>query len=581
MEKREIFKGIPASPYVAIGRVLVLGESDFSSYHIHIEEEEKEAEVQRFNNAVDLTRKQLENIRDKLAGSLGEDHAYIIDTQLLILDDDMFIEKSREEIREKGKNAEWALESNLEAIKEKFKNLEDHYFADKINDIDDVGQRILQNLTGIQPHDLSELKKDTIIVSHKLTPSQTAQIQKEKVVGFCTDVGGLTSHTAILAKSMEIPAVIGMHDFTSRVKDDHTIIVDGIEGKVILNPNEADLNEYRLLKSELENQEKELLKKKDEPAVTGDGTRIKLFANIEFPREVESAREHGAEGIGLYRSEFVFLNAAPDMPTEEEQFETYRSAVESSPDGPIAIRTFDLGGEKFFHKHMGSEPDFNPVLGLRAIRYGLKNRQMLKTQIRAILRVSDIGKVKLLVPMITNVEEIRKFKSILEEIKEELRNENISFDENIPLGIMIEVPSAARTADILAEEVDFFSVGTNDLIQYSLAIERGNEDVAHLYNPLHPYILRILEFVADTASQHDVDLAICGEMAGDPLYIPVLLGLGYRDLSMTSHSVPHIKRIVKKVTIKECKEFVKEMKMLSVGSEIQEMARRKFNSISS
>ncbi len=579
MIKRVTVSGIGVSPGIAIGEVLVLRENEMCAFRLHLAEDRIENEIKRLDRAVKSSKEQLKKIRNKAALSLGEDHAYLFDAQLLLLDDEMLIGKTLQVIKKEKVNSEWALEHTLKEIRQLFSSLEDSFFAERIGDVDDVGKRLLLNLSGNSPQDLSILQSDTIIVAHKLTPSEAVLINKEKVVGFVTDVGGKTSHTAILAKSFGIPAVIGLHDFSSFPEDGSSMVLDGSSGEVILYPNAQDLSEYRQRKSSFEVVEKELLKQRELPAVTLDGHKIKLLANIEFPYEISLANEYGAEGIGLYRSEFLFVKVAPRLPSEEDHFKAYTKTIALSSNSEITIRTLDLGGEKFFHQMLDETHSSNPILGLRAVRYCFRNVNIFETQLRAILRSSVYGKIKLLIPMITNVEEILKVKELLEKVKEELRKEGTSFDENIPLGIMIEVPSAAVSADLFASEVDFFSVGTNDLIQYLLAIERGNEDVAYLYDPLHPAVLRTLKFVADCAKNSNIELSLCGEMASDPLYATVLMGLGYSEFSMNAASIPHVKNLINNISLSDAKSFTEEVMKMKKGRDIQSFASSQFKEL--
>jgi phosphotransferase system enzyme I (PtsI) len=485
--------------------------------------------------------------------------------------DKNIIDSTVETIKQSWINSEWALKINLDRLRKIFNSIDDDYLKSRKTDLDYIEQRILRNLTGRGTEVLSQIKEEVIVVAHDLSPADTAQMVKDKVTAFVTDMGGKTSHTAIMARSLEIPAVVGTETGTHQINTGDTLIVDGISGVVVVNPSPEIIQEYLDRNRTRQKVERELFLYRDLPAETLDGYRVNILANIELVEEIPSVLDHGAEGIGLYRTEYLYLNRK-DLPTEEEHFQAYKKVVESIFPHPAVIRTLDIGGDKFI-SHLDLAEEMNPAMGLRAIRFSLKEPELFKVQLRAMLRASVYGKVKILLPMISGVSEIREVKKILNEVRLSLTAERIPYDPKIEIGIMMEVPSAATIADILAKEVDFFSIGTNDLIQYTLAIDRVNEYVNHLYEPLHPAILRLVRQVVKAAHEAGIRVAMCGEMAGEPLYVPVLLGLELDDLSMNVLSIFRVKKILRVYTLRECKELVAACLQLSTPEEIEELVR--------
>ncbi|MBI4621166.1 MAG: phosphoenolpyruvate--protein phosphotransferase [Desulfobacterales bacterium] len=566
-----VIKGIGGSPGIVIGKAQPIDRDrvDMLAYRL-IGEAEVPGEERRFKIAVEESKEQCLKVKDNILSQDAKEVVYIIDAQLMILEDRMLIDETIRRIREEKVNAEWALEITLQKLRGAFKNIDDEYLSERKSDVDYIGERIVRNLLGRKQDSISDLKEKVIIVAHDLSPADTAQMTRDKVIGFATDIGGKTSHTAIMARALGIPAVVGLERITQEVKIGDSIIIDGNTGIVLINPTKTVLNEYLEKKRIYERLEKELFIYKDLPAQTLDGYKIKVVANIELIEEIPSVLEHGAEGIGLYRTEFLYLGRK-ELPSEEEQFQAYKSVVERFH-SYTTIRTMDIGGDKFI-SHLDLAKEMNPAMGLRAIRFCLREVDIFKTQLRAILKASNYGKIKIMFPMISGVSEILQTKEILEKVKLELKNEGIPFDSNIKIGIMIEIPSAVTLADILAKEVDFFSIGTNDLIQYSLAIDRVNEHVAYLYEPLHPAVLRVIKHVVDCGHNAGIKVGMCGEMAGEPLYIPILLGMGLDELSMNALSVLGVKKIIRSITYRESRELLDSIMGFSTASEIKSFVK--------
>jgi len=489
----------------------------------------------------------------------------------MILKDKMFIRETVDNIQERRINAEWALKLTVSKYREIFKKMEDEYLKERISDVEYVSERVLRNLSQKTCESIADIDESVIIIARDLSPADTVQINADKVLGFATDSGGKTSHTAIVARSMEIPAVVGLEKITTEVQSDDKIIVDGTAGLVIINPDPDILKRYEDKKKHYQAMEEDLIKNARLPAITKDNYEIDISANIEFIEEIPSAVCHGTDRIGLYRTEFIYINKE-QLPTEEEHFANYRRVVSDPEIKWATIRTFDLGGDKFVSDPKLAE-EMNPAMGLRAIRFCLQEVELFKVQLRAILRASAYGNTKILFPMISGVAEIREVKRILREVKQELIAEGFSIGDNPEIGIMIEVPSAVMMADKLAEEVDFFSIGTNDLIQYAMAIDRVNERVTYLYDPLHPAILRLIKHVVDAGHKAGIKIAMCGEMAGDPAYSMILLGLGLDELSMTPLAIPRVKRIIRRSTLKESVELLNTVMTFSTVGEIETYVR--------
>ncbi len=576
MNKNHLLKGIGASPGIAIGKVFLVDRHhiELSQYNITTSEE-IEKEIERFKGAIAASRAQLLKAKKDINKKKFKEAQYIIDTHILLLQDKVLMENTVKAIKHEKVDAARALKRAVDGLRKHLANINDEYMQERTSDIDYIEQRILRNLAGIKSDIITASKEKIVIVANDLSPADTVNLNVNEVLGFTLDSGGRTSHTAIIARALKIPAVVGLKDITGRVKTGDSIIVDGIHGVVIINPAPDKLLQYNQQKKQYDKFEMELLKDRDLPAETSDGFRVKLLANIEIMEELPSVMDYGAEGIGLYRTEFLFLNRK-DLPSEKEQFEIYKKVTEAVSPNPVTIRTLDIGGDKFMSQIDFAE-EINPVMGLRAIRFCLKEVVIFKTQLRAILRASAYGKVRILFPMISGLEEVWQIKKILEEVKKELNAEMKAFDPDVEIGIMVEVPSAGTIADLLAKEVNFFSIGTNDLIQYTLAIDRVNEQVSYLYEPLHPAVLRLIRNIIDAAHSNGITVAMCGEMAGEPFYIPILLGLGIDELSMNVLALPRVKRILRSLYYKESKSITDDVFKLSTAQEIEKTLKKVAN----
>jgi len=557
--------GIGVSPGISIGEICLLNNRATVD-EVAIEANEVDGEIERFRWAIRQAKEQLQEIKETVSSKPHlREHLYILDTHLLILDDEMLIQGVETAIRGEL-NSEGALKGVLTQLRQIFDNIEDEYLRERRSDVDAVGERLMRILTGEHEQPLANIANKSLIVAHDLSPAETMQMDRGKILGFITDKGGRTSHTAILARSMEIPAVVGLETITSLVYDRLPVIIDGSTGVVVLNPTEETFKEYLARKQSYEYLEKELASFRELPAETTDHFQIALRGNLEMAREFPLAAKHGIDGIGLYRTEFLYLGRS-EPPTEEEQLEVYREILEEMQPHPVTIRTLDIGGDKFVPE-LNLADEANPAMGLRAIRFSLREGKLFRIQLRAILRASVHGQVRIMFPMISGVAEIRTIKRILQEVEEGLLQEGVAFDRNIEIGIMIETPSAVLIAPFLAKEVDFFSIGTNDLIQYCLAVDRGNEHVAYLYDPMHPAILRALKLICDAAGQAGIKVSMCGEMAGEPLYALVLIGLGLTELSMNPACVPRVKRVLRQVSRQDGVELLEKLFALQTGKEV-------------
>lgn len=571
-----LLKGVGVSSGIVIGKAFLVekGKVEISTYSLQ-NNKEIEKEIKMFLKAIKVTRDQLLETKNEIQKKGYKEAGFIIDAYLMMLEDKILIEETTNHIQKEKINAAWALKNTLKNLQKVFSEIEDEYLRERKNDIDYVGQRILQNLVTNAKTEFGKVNEKVIIIAHNLSPADTVHLDLEKVLGFVTDIGGRTSHTAIMARALEIPAVVGLETVTENIENGDTIIVDGIAGEVIINPSAKVFNEYLAKKQKYNSLEQEFFKLKPLLAETRDGYRVRLLANIEITEELPSVLHHGAEGIGLYRTEFLYLNRT-SLPTEEDHFQTYRKVVEKISPNPTTIRTFDLGGDKFLSRVPMAE-EMNPALGLRAIRFCLREIDIFKTQIRAILRASALGKVKILFPMISGMQEVYQIKEIMSEVKAELKAKGIPFDPSIEVGIMIETPSASIISDLLAQEVDFFSIGTNDLIQYLLAIDRVNEHVSYLYKPFHPAVLRVIKRIVDVAHSAGIKVNMCGEMAGEPLYTPILIGFGIDELSMNALSILKVKKIVRATNYRESQQLTEEILKFSTANEAESFIQKELS----
>ena len=573
MNKNLLLKGIVASQGIAIGKVFLVNQDHLELSHYNIAtNDEIEKEINRFKKAIEESQSQLLRAKKDINKKKFKEAQYIIDTHILLLQDKVLMGNTIKIIKHEKIDAALALKKTIEGLRSHLAEINDEYMKERTSDIEYIEQRLLRNLAGIKRDLVAKIREKVIIVASDLSPADTANLNVNEVLGFTIDSGGRTSHTAIMARALKIPAVVGLKDITRRVKTGDTMILDGIHGVVIINPTADTLLKYNQKKAEYDEFEIGLLKHKDLPGETIDGFRVKLMANIEIMEELPSVLTYGAEGIGLYRTEFLYLNRK-DLPSEAEQFEIYKTVSQKIAPHPVTIRTLDIGGDKFM-SHIDVAEEINPVMGLRAIRFCLKEVAIFKTQLRAIMRSSAYGKVKIMFPMISGIEEVRQIKIILSEVKKELQAEHKVFDPDIEIGIMVEVPSAASIADILAKEVNFFSIGTNDLIQYTLAIDRVNESVSYLYEPLHPAVLRILRNIINSAHDNGIPVAMCGEMAGEPFYMPILLGLGIDELSMNVMALPRVKSVLRSLDYKQSQLVTDSIFKLSTAQEIETLLKK-------
>ena len=563
-----IVQGISASQGIAYGQVFVFIQSDVEVPNYQVDPEKRIAEVGRFEKALVATRQQISKIKGEVEKNLGPEEALIFDAHLLVLEDQALIGETIRDFETTGRNIETCFNQISSRYIQAFSEIDDEYLRERAGDIRDVAQRVLQNLLGQAENSLSRLADKRIIVANDVSPSDSASIDRSAALALVTDSGSRTSHAVIMARSMKVPAVVGVRDLTTRVKNGDWAIVDGYDGIVIVNPSETTLFRYGKIQEQKKTFETRLLKANTQPSVTLDGVAVSLMANIERVDELKAVKEFRAEGIGLFRTEYLFLNSAR-IPTEQEQFLAYKEVAEALAPHPVIIRSLDLGGDKPMagSPHLFPKED-NPFMGFRAIRFCLVHTDIFKDQLRAILLASAHGKVRLMYPMISGSEELGKANAVLAECKAELKARGQAFDETMEVGAMIEIPSAATTADILAKDCAFFSIGTNDLIQYLLAIDRVNDRIAHLYEPTHPAVIRTLKHIVDEAHKQQVPVSVCGEMAGDPVYAPLLLGLGVDGLSMSPAWLPSVKYLVRAMTMKDAKALAAEALKMSSPKEI-------------
>src|SRR3989441_818218 len=565
--KKIRFEGAGVSPGIAHGKIHVVRDELDEVVRYRIAPSQVADEISRFEAALIQTRMQILEMQQRIAESIGAKDAAIFDAHLLVVEDRTLIDEVLRKLETDLCNVEWIFQEVATRYAETLNKIDDPYLRERALDIQDVTKRVIRNLQGKAPKTFLALTEPHILVGHNLTPSDTASMNRANVLGIATDLGSRTSHAAILARSLGIPAVVGLHDITAKLETGQHVLLDGSDGCLIVAPTPETLARYAEIESRRAKVVARLKELRETTSTTRDGHHIVLSANIELPEDVEAVEANGAEGIGLYRTEFLYLNRTT-LPTEDEQYETYRKVAERVRPNPLIIRTFDLGGDKLAPGTVDITDELNPFLGWRAIRFCLENLDIFKTQLRAILRASAVGNVKIMFPMISGLDELRSAIAVFEEGKKELRSSKIEMAEKGEVGAMIEIPSAAICASVLAPEVNFLSIGTNDLIQYALAVDRVNEKIAHLYEPTHPAVLRLLKMIADAAHDHNLWVGVCGEMAGDIALIPLLLGLGVDELSAGAMLVPRVKRAVQSLAIPECQKLVEETLKLDTASEI-------------
>lgn len=575
----EELAGISASPGVAIGEVFLYLDDNVAVPHYSLEPESLEAEHTRFQEAVQRARQEVEALKSSSGPHAGDRQRQLLDSHLMMLSDREFLGEIEERLRRERCNAEWVLQQTMEELVDKLGGSQDIYLRERTSDIHDVSKRILSHLMYRERLSLADLSREVILVTRDLLPSDAVAMNKRMVRGIAMDAGGRTSHSAILARSFEIPAVVGLSTITSKLQNGDRIIIDGNRGRVILRPDERTEQRYLRIQQKWRKREVQLMSLNDLPAETKDGKLIRLDANIEVREEVDAILSHGADGVGLFRSEFLFLSSG-HLPTEDEQYEAYRYVLNALGKRPVTIRTLDIGGDKVAPELEGLG-ERNPILGWRAIRFCLSRPELFRTQLRALFRASTHGKLRIMFPMISGLEELTAAYTLADEVREELREEGHAVSSDVPIGIMIEVPSAAMTADILARKADFFSIGTNDLIQYTIAVDRGNEKTAYLYEPFHPGVIRLIKNVVDSGHSAGIPVGMCGEMAGDPISTALLVGLGLDEFSMSASSIPEVKRIIRDLTISESEELLgKVMEMGSakkIDGFVQDLMERRFD----
>ncbi|URL05639.1 phosphoenolpyruvate-protein phosphotransferase PtsI [Avibacterium sp. 21-595] len=564
-----MISGIPASPGIVFGKALVLKEEKIVLDTQKIQDDQVDAEVARFYEGRNAAIEQLTAIKDRAYASLGEEKAAIFEGHLMILEDEELEEEIIDYLRSNKVNAGVAASTIIDQQVAMLSEIDDEYLKERAGDIRDIGNRLIKNILGMHIVDLGEINEEAILVAYDLTPSETAQLNLDKVLGFITDIGGRTSHTSIMARSLELPAIVGTNTVTQQVNTGDFLILDAVNNCVYVNPSQEEIDRLKALEAQLAEEKAELAKLKDLPALTLDGHRVDVVANIGTIRDVEGADRNGAEGVGLYRTEFLFMDR-DQLPTEEEQFIAYKEVVEAMNGRLVVLRTMDIGGDKEL-PYLNLPKEMNPFLGWRAIRIALDRKEILHAQLRAVLRASAFGKLAVMFPMIISVEEIRTLKAEIEVLKAQLRNEGKAFDENIQIGVMVETPSAAVNAKFLAKEVDFFSIGTNDLTQYTLAVDRGNELISHLYNPMTPSVLSLIKQVIDASHAEGKWTGMCGELAGDERATLLLLGMGLDEFSMSAISVPRIKKLIRNVNYQDAKVLAEKALAQPTAADIEKL----------
>ncbi|QYE97603.1 phosphoenolpyruvate--protein phosphotransferase [Paraclostridium sordellii] len=569
-----MYKGTGASPGIALGNALVIEHSELNIEKKNIEN--IEAEIEKLQSAVETSRIELEKVKERAKVELGEHEAEIFEAHLLVLADPELIDQTISKIKDEKVNADFALNEVKDMFVSIFESMDNEYMRERAADIKDVTNRVLRHILGVKVVDLSALDEEVILIAHDLTPSDTATMNKKMVLGFLTNIGGRTSHTAIMARTLEIAAIVGLNDATDQIKDGDFIVFNGETGEVIINPDEETINQYRKLKAK-HDEEKETLKQLiGKASSTLDERHVELAGNIGSPNDLDGLLKNDAEGVGLYRTEFLYMDKEDDFPTEQEQYEAYKAVLEGMNGKPIVIRTLDIGGDKEL-KYFKMDEEMNPFLGYRAIRLCLDRVDIFKTQLRALYRASVHGKLRIMFPMISSLEELLKAKEVIREVLSELDSEGIKYSHEVEVGMMIEIPSAAVISDILAKHVDFFSIGTNDLIQYTCAVDRMNQKISYLYNQFNPAVLRLIKMVIDNAHKEGKWVGMCGESAGDKRMIPILLGMGLDEFSMSPISILPARKFITSVNYSNMKKFADEVLTMGTAEEIKAHIDKTFN----
>jgi len=576
-KKEQIINGVSASPGIAIGKAYVISEDIFKVEKRMIKEAELSEEIKNLESALLKTKKEIVDIQSKMAKEMGSKYADMLDVQLMLLEDRVLLEEVIERLRKELVGVEYIFFDVLKKYKKALGKLNDPYLKERAQDVNDFGKRVLKNLIGKDVSPIKELRDKVIVIAHDLSPADAAVLNAEYVLGLVTESGGSTTHTAIMAKSFEIPAVVGAGNVIGNVEMDDSVIVDGSKGIIIINPQQATVKEYQAKKNKIEAKFEHLLKFKDLKSQTKDGVPIEIMANIELPHEVRSAVDHGADGIGLYRTEYLYLNRS-DLPSEEEQYQAYKLVALQMAPKTVVVRTLDLGGDKFVSQ-LDMSYELNPFLGWRAIRFCLARPAVFKVQLRAILRASVHGNLQAMFPMISRVEEVDEARQIMKEVMRDLDREEIPYNKDIKVGAMIETPSVAMTCDYFKDKIDFFSIGTNDLIQYSIAVDRINEKIAYLYDPAHPGVLRLIRHIIQENAKNEIPVGMCGEMAGEARYLPLLLGLGLRSFSVSPLIIPELKLITSFLTLERAKTIAEEAMTISSGENINRYLSAKLKEI--
>lgn len=570
-----MIKGIAVSSGIALAKAFVIKEAKIDVNQEKIQD--IQIEIEKLENAVKTTAEQISTIKEKAKKNLSKEELALFDAHMMILQDPEFTDGIKEKIKSDSINGGFAIKTTVDTFAAMFEAMDNEYFRERAADIKDVGYRLMCNFMQVKLNDLSLIDEETIIVAHDLTPSETALIDKKFVRGFVTDIGGKTSHTAIIARTLEIAGIVGSKSASKEIKDQDFLIVDAIEGKVFVNPSQEEINDYKKKAEKFAKYKEELKELKEKPAETLDNVRVELAGNIGSPKDLPGVLENAAEAIGLYRSEFLYMSRE-DFPSEEEQFKAYKEVIEGMDKKAVIVRTLDIGGDKNL-SYFNLPTEMNPFLGFRALRICLEEKEMFKTQLRAILRASAFGKARIMYPMVSSIEQVQKANEILKEVMKELKDANIAFDEEIEVGIMVEIPSVAVMADAFAEYVDFFSIGTNDLCQYTLAVDRMNEKISNLYNPLHPAILRLVKTVIEASHAKNKFTGMCGEMASDPASALLLLGMGLDEFSMNAPSIPAIKKLIRSVKFEDAKNIANNALKLHRAEDVEKYVQEEMKKL--